>query len=256
MISQFAIAEIEKMQDEGLKPTPADIIRLNAIGLKVDHSAGEVPFYLSRRTATVEGVVLQEPTIGHVLYYQSLKDYGFDLADETTATICHAWVCSFDVDRLPPVVSAEFVHRAICAFVETYFRRVTFARLKMAVCYVLYGYDSAALEFPAPVEEKDDTDRTADDAATDDAWDFAIGIVHHAESLGLGISLADARRHTVAEFSAICTDAVERQHRLAFGSEAVARAVKNDAEKQFYATLIEIRTRLENEREKEEANHG
>lgn len=257
MISQFAIAEIEKMQSEGLAPTPADIIRLNAVGLKVDHSDADAALYQCRRTATIVQQLpdradagaplrLQEPTIGHTLYISHLRDLGYDIDDDTTLTICRAWVFSHDVDALPVVNSSEEVTALVCAFMEKYCLRVTFARLKMAVAYVMFGYDSATLERPAPIDgpSPDEDQPTADDEAVNDSWNFALGVIHKAESVGLGISLADARRHTVAEMNAIVEDAIDHHYRLAFGNKTVSKVYKDHYTKQFYATLTEIRDRL------------
>lgn len=253
MISNFAIAEIEKMQQDGLAPTPADIVRLNAIGLKISHDPSSM-LYQTRRTARLGDVVLQEPTIGHKLYLTEISRMT-DTEDLATMTIVRAWVASFDVDALPPVLSANALVRAVSEFMERHFRRITFTRLAMAVNFVYYGYSSDTLEFPvtAPIEDAGETgadEKTADEIAEDDAYSFEVGVIHEAEAIGLGISLADARRHTPSELLAIVSRAVEQ--RYSFGPHGPRPVLEHRRDKyteQFYDTLNSIRERLTRERD-------
>ena len=59
------------------------------------------------------------------------------------------------------------------------------------------------------------SEETADDSANDELFDVDIGIVHRAEALSLGISLADAMRHTRAQLNAVVRRAFE--HRVDAG---------------------------------------
>ena len=250
MISQYAIAEIDDLIREGLRPTPADIIRLNALGLKVDHGVDDNPLYLAPRVAFVADVRLREPTIAHQLYFAELMRFS-DTHDAVTRICLYAWLLSFDE---PPAAAPTpaGVRTVVSDFIERHFRRVTFAQLEMAVNFCLYGFDSAALERPTRPQLDTDDVPTADDDALADAWSFEIGLIHEAEVLVLGITLADARRHTRAQLHAIVHRALQQRYRLAApkGGEVYKGAIKNKYLAEFTATLDEIRARLAAEKEK------
>lgn len=251
MISQYAISEIDDLVKEGLQPSPADIIRLNALGLKIDHGLDDNPLYIMRRVAFVADVRIAEPTIAHSIYFAELMRF-CATEDLVTRTCLWAWLLSLDE---PPVSAPgpSGVKAVVSDFIDTHFKRTTFAQLAMAVNFCLYGYDSAALERPARPEIGDPSadQPTADDDAVADAWSFEIGLIHEAEILGLGISLADARKHTRAQLHAIVHRALQQQCRAARGaegSEGYKRGMKNKYIAEFTATLDEIRSRLVEER--------
>lgn len=63
MISKLAKQTIEKWQSEGLKPTFDDVIRLNALGLKVEHGSEACEFSAVPRVAFLGDYTLFEPTV-------------------------------------------------------------------------------------------------------------------------------------------------------------------------------------------------
>ena len=251
MVSQFAIDEIERMEVEGLHPTPRDIVRLNALGLKVDHGQSHAPLYFDRRCVWVGNICLMEPTIGISLFTAQYSNvFG---ANTQVADVClKAWAFHL---KEPPAEAPppKDVVEAVSSFVTTHFSGIPVKRLVAAVDYCLYGCDSRSFESPVcrkTISEEDE--RTADDEEEDEAYNIDIGIVHEAEAMGLGITLADARRHTRAQLNAIMERAIESRAALTIGGGEFAKSQKDRHSGEFYATLDEIRHRLERERDAHE----
>jgi len=246
VVSQFAIDEIEQMEAEGLHPTPRDIVRLNALGLKVECGQSHAPLYFDRRCVWIGNVCIMEPTIGVSLFAAQYSDvFG---ADSRVADTClKAW--AFHFKEPPADMPPKDVADAVSKFITTHFSDIPVKRLIAAVDYCMYGCDSRSFERPARKNAGDaEGERTADDAAEDEAFNIDIGIVHEAEAMGLGITLADARRHTRAQLNAIMERAIESRAALTIGGGDLEKSQKDRYTGEFYATLDEIRARLTAER--------
>lgn len=247
MISRFAIDEIEDMEAAGLRPTPRDIVRLNALGLKVERGESDAPIYRDRRCAWVGNVCLMEPTIGVTLFIgRCAEALGVPMAE--CPLLVFAWCMSFRSapKDTPP---RKRLIESIGKFVAAHFKDVTTRRLQAAVDYCRFGCDSETFERPARRADADENAklRTADDEAEDEARNIDIGVVHEAEAIGLGLSLADAMRHTRAQLNAIMSQAIEARARMSFPGGGKGNATKDRFTGEFYATLDEIRERLETE---------
>lgn len=245
MISRYATETIEELEKEGLRLTPADIIRLNALGLKIDRGFDDNPLYTAPRCAFISDVVLREPTIGHSLF--AAECFRFcDVDESVTRTCLYAWLLTLDA---PPSAhpTVHGIRETISHFIEAHYKRVTFSRLSMAVDFCLYGYDSTALERAVKVsDDGEQLDPTADDDALSDAWSFDIGLIHEAQALGLGISLRDARSMTRAHLNAVMNRAIQQRYAFADpkdGSRNLKRTLKNKWIAEFEATVDSIRAR-------------
>ena len=79
MTSELAKADIEEMWDEGLKPTVEDIVRLNALALKLEGArkkcAADSTEYLPRAAAISESVTFRQPTIGHEIWMEKVERF-------------------------------------------------------------------------------------------------------------------------------------------------------------------------------------
>lgn len=78
MTSKLAKSEIEKWWSEGLHPSVDDIIKLNALGLKVEKGSEAYNFAACPRVAFLGDWTLFEPTVGKRIWMdtarQLLKD--------------------------------------------------------------------------------------------------------------------------------------------------------------------------------------
>ena len=70
MISTIAIADIKATISSGVKLTPEEIIRLNALGLKYDYAQSGAELRIMPRLAWLGDVAFREPTIGHEIWMQ------------------------------------------------------------------------------------------------------------------------------------------------------------------------------------------
>ena len=247
MVSDFAIDEIEEMEAEGLHPSPRDVVRLNALGCKVEFGQSHAPLYFDRRCVWVGNICLMEPTIGISLFTAQYSNvFG---ANTQVADVClKAWAFHL---KEPPAEAPppKDVVEAVSSFVTTHFSGIPVKRLVAAVDYCLYGCDSRSFESPVCRKAiSAEGERTADDDAEAEAFNIDIGIVHEAEAMGLGITLADARHHTRAQLNAIMERAIESRAALTIGGGELEKSQKDRYTGEFYATLHEIRARLTAER--------
>ncbi|MBQ8124663.1 MAG: hypothetical protein IJ173_02130 [Kiritimatiellae bacterium] len=247
MISQYALDAIDELIKAGLQPTPADIIRLNALGLKIDHGVDDTPLYTLRRAARIGGVWLREPTIAHHLFIADCRAILPDGGRVGTA-VMRAWVLSLSE---PPAQPPADISAAIDSFIKNQMMDVTLDQIETAVDFCLYGYDSTSLEFPARPQKADDQPiDTADETAAEEAFSFEIGLVHRCEAIGLGISFADAIKHTRAQLHAIYNRAIEKRAELTAPElrDQFLRDRKNRWISEFDATVDEIAARLRAEK--------
>ena len=93
MISQYAISEIDDLIKDGLQPSPSDIIRLNALGLKVDHGIDDSPLYTRRRAARLGSAWIREPTIAHHIFMADCRSLLPD-GGRVGRAVLRAWVMS------------------------------------------------------------------------------------------------------------------------------------------------------------------
>lgn len=259
MISKYAISIIEEMKDKGYDLTPQEIIRLNALGLKVDRGLDDNPLYLSRRCAFLAGLILREPTIGHSIYAAKCFKL-LDVGDLVTRTCLYGWLLA--LDRVPDAdPTVDGLRAVLSSHVAQHYKDIGFPQLKMAVDFCLYGYDSIALEEPVRTDEngkplEDALEETADDEAIHDAQCFEVGIIHEAMALGLGITLEDALKLSRAQMMAIIDRAMLNQ-RAAVSGERLAQYRHNLRNKfiiDFQNTVDAIARRHDELKKLKEAN--
>ena len=137
------------MEADGVKLSASDIIRLNAIGLKLERNpyAAESLFYLPR-IAYLGDVVLRQPTMGHEIWLDDVART-VDMADPMTNLAITAYACSVaNPDDLPPADSRLKITSAMVAF-RWKVRKFTVAQILAATKYVCEGNDDTAQEYPA-----------------------------------------------------------------------------------------------------------
>lgn len=63
MTSKLAKSEVERMWKQGLSPTFEDIIKLNALGVKIEHGADTANFSNCPRIAFLGDILIRQPTV-------------------------------------------------------------------------------------------------------------------------------------------------------------------------------------------------
>lgn len=235
MLSRTAIDSLEELIAEGLTPSPSDIIRLNAMGLKLEairarrsHDCG---YFLPRVALIAPDLYLREPTVGHDIWFDTIRRH-VDVEDPFTVLAVKCYALTRDADELPDPNVPTAIKTAIDAFCAE-MKDFTQAQLWAALDYVLHGCDPASGE-QAPELPK----READGTRLED-WDecVALGILHEGQALLYGVTKAEMRRMTFRHLTSLI-HRVYALHDLTIPDQ-VARA-----ERDYYATLDEIAARL------------
>lgn len=73
MTSKLAKSTIETWWAEGLKPTVEDIVRLNALGLKVENGSEVYDFAACPRISFLGDYMLFEPTVAKKIWIDTAK---------------------------------------------------------------------------------------------------------------------------------------------------------------------------------------
>lgn len=232
MISQTAIATLEEFEAKGLHPTPRDVVRLNAIGLKLEASRGKhaaTSTYLLPRVAAVsETLSFRQPTIGHEIWMQSVDRF-IAPGDYQSMLAVRAFALSRPQSELPDPADPQSVKMAVDAFCRDC-RDLTRDQIYAALNYVMYGCDPTVGESSAKRDE---------DEPDEDSPDFteciALGVLNEGRAVLWGITEADMRNMTARQLSDVI-DRATYYHKVEQGEV--------DWEGRYYATADEIEERL------------
>lgn len=190
MVSDLAIEDIARIEREGGKVSPRDVVWLNSLALRITAdpacTLGALP-----RVCVVEDVLIRQPSISQDILLDEL-DVILD-HDEGTTLAIEAYVLSHGTVEMPahPAMFAAKVQ----GWLRATFKETTAAELRRAVDYVLYGATPEVDELPPLPEktEKDEqkTDNTPRSTSLAD-WQMAsaLGIDSHAALAATSEALA------------------------------------------------------------------
>lgn len=235
MVSQMFKDDFCALEEQGVKLSLEEIVRLNALGCRCENHPDSLAFFALPRCAFVQNgddvLTLREPTIGQELWFQNVLRM-FDESDETTMFLLRAMSMTMDYD-LPPWSDVKGVADGMKNFLANKMKNFTARQVMVAVNYCLFGCDADSGEKPILPndEEKEQTTLDAPELST------TIGVVHQAQSLRLGITIEDMKKMTASELQAVVDDAKARDE---------MKSEKIDKDKyvaEYYATLNAIKTR-------------
>ena len=236
MLSETAIETLEDFRVAGLKPTDADVIRLNALGLKLEaankkHAATDSNDYLPRVAQVTPSLAFRQPTIGHEIWLEKVGRF-VRRGDYLSALAVNAYALSRPPSELPDGDSPEAVAAAVSAFCESC-RDLTRDQIYAAIDYVTFGASPILGENPPPEPHEPDGSDAED-------WKscVAIGVLHEGAVMLYGV--------TQSELESMTRQQVEEMIRRAwiFRGLSVPDDVRT-ARDNYYATVAEIRARLE-----------
>lgn len=139
MTSETARIAINEMWKNGLTPSVDDIVRLNALGLAVDHGECGDGFASMPRFAILGDVILREPTIAVRIWIEEAVRI---LADDEFTVLCvTAYALSTDSRELAPLTSASKICKAVTKFKNEALMPFTVTEILSAIMYVLNGVD-------------------------------------------------------------------------------------------------------------------
>lgn len=239
MISNLAKETVAEFKAEGLDPSFEDIIRLNALGLKVERTDGSdrsADLAALPRLAFLGDYVLQEPTVGKRIWMDLASVI---LGGSYFSLLC---LCSYamyeDADKLPSLKDAKKLRRAVDKFRDEVLIRFTPSEIEAAVDYALRGNDPEYGEEAEPtVEEKKVRE------IPDCALSAARALLTHSATFG--IQEAVAKGVTCRQLEKMIAVAA-----MVKGAD-VAKGEHGKATADFYRTADAIHDRLVKEK-----NHG
>lgn len=196
MVSDLFLKDYKAMTSAGVKLAPADIIRLNALALKV--KLAKKPFLAVHqpRALAFQRFTLREPTIGHELWLEWIGEH-LDMGDNRIFRLVHAYALSRPWQDLPAHSSAPRAIRKIFAFARKHLLGLPESTLADAIDYLLNGADWTAGELPPPRER--DAGRPGGDEAESPVLAMMVGL----KARRLPLTLDEAKRLTASEILAI-----------------------------------------------------
>lgn len=231
MISAMAMRDIDALRADGIDVSPRDIVRLNALGLKVERAPRAAEFVAVPRLAFLGDTSFREPTIGDEEWV-SIAGQSFNLDDGETETLVLAACLSTPFAELPDPRDRRAVCRLLKRFRKGSVRRYTRAQLDAALEYAMYGNDSTTGESAPPREDR--RNESEDVREPVPLW---AGALRDGVALRLG-TLAELRTLTPSQLYALAQCAVECRH-------GKGSATSNTALGEYLRTLDSMRARKE-----------
>ena len=213
MISVMAMRDIEAMTAEGLKISPRDIVRLNALGLKVERASRAAEFVAVPRLAFLGDVSFREPTIGDEEWL-AVAGQSYNLDNPETETLVVAACLSTRHADLPDPRDVRAVGKLLKRFRKGPVCRYTRAQLAAALEYALYGNDATAGESAPPCEER--PRESEDEREPMPQW---AGVLRDGIALRLG-TLAELKQLTTSQLYALVQYTIECKHGGKLGDAA------------------------------------
>ena len=239
MISEMAMADIAQMEADGLRPTPRDIVRLNALALLFEGRKRrylESLYALPRVAAIDEKRWFREPTIGHEIWISKVRRW-IDEDDFETLLAVYAFALSRDSKDLPDGDDRASVAKAVEAYADE-MRDFTREQIFAAIDYVKNGCDQTVGEEPPERKGNEDGDGGESE---DWAECVALGVLHEGQAILFGVSESEMRGMTRRQLEAVI--------RRAYAVHGMSRRGEEDeALGDYNRTLDEIRERLEAEK--------
>jgi len=247
MVCQFAIAKINELKAHGLEPTPEDIIRLNALGLKVEALKKKRPHdsleFLPRVAAISSSVSFRQPTIGHDIWLDKVERICSH--DFQTSLAVKAFALSRPASLLPDPDDPKSIQTAVMEYCES-MKDFTRDQIYAAIEYVVYGADERIGELAAHAQKDEDEDDDGIDGWDEQDWKHcvSVGVLREGQAVLFGVTRAEIEDmpRTMLE---------DLIHRAYYVNRIPMDFDASEAEGNFYVTLDEIKVRLEREK-----NHG
>lgn len=229
MVSKTAQADIEEMWEAGLKPTFADIIRLNALAIEVERvkagfSLAELP-----RVAFLGNVAFREPTVGSEMWLAAASRL-FDADEPETFIILRAFSLSRPQGELPDPADENAVLAGVAEFKDA----LAFATLRQVVAatgYAIHGFNPDSGERAAERKDEEKEDAGAN-------YCYEVGLLRSGMLYRIG-SAAELRDLPPRALHEMVRRAMSRDHGANIRKDAVS-----DAEDDYLRTLDEITERL------------
>lgn len=248
MLSAMFRRDYAAFRAQGLDLTPEDVVRLNALAVRVRLAANaprtaHLPrlVFMPRDSRWRAPLVLREPTVAHELWTEAVARF-IDCEDERNWLFVYAYALSRPADALPDATDDPLrVVKAVFRFAARRLVRFTGEQLSAAVEYCLFGADWTAGELGGAAKRKR-ADAERYPATSTDAPSPTLGLLADARALRLPLTAADAGRLTASELAEAVRGA------LVVAERYDREAAKADALADYCRARDEIRARIMAER--------
>lgn len=226
MTSQLAIEDIEALIDEGCTIHPSDVIRLNALGLKIEKKPD---FRLATlpRVAICGDVLFVQPTIEQDIYIDNMLQVYRSNAG--TQLALEAYVLAHpDKDwSKRPMFPMMFAIKCTL-WIKKHLGKEVATKVRAAVDYCKYGMNPIDGEYPVYVKDENF-----------DKWYYSTGeksssLRQYLEACTYGIASAAALKATSPQLEAM----IERAYLL---NERNISSDEKQATAEYFATLNKIK---------------
>ena len=228
MIADIFRKDYRQMTAQGVKFTPEDIVRLNALAVRAARSMNAASSlalprlaFLPRDSRWRAPLVLREPTIAHDLWIEQAMR--FVPMDNRNMNFLYGYALSREAGKLVDAFSPKKLIRTVFMFAAKRLVGFTEEQLSAAVDYCLFGADwTVGAHAPTEVKvEGEGEQRNLSTVHLCPSPSPTIGLLVRARALRLPISLDDAKRMTASELQ-----------------EAIDRALSEDGKIDWEKTRI------------------
>ena len=220
MITKLAQGEIDRLEGDGIRLTPEEIVTLNDFAIEaLNHKNYYQSVYAERRVRW-GGFTLREPTFAHIHFIEQISDV-VDFDNLQTSIVARSWVCSMSVDELPDPNDTNAVLGKLLQWRAT-IQYITPAVLEAILIYVWLGPN----HLPRVVGNK----TKEEDPISDALRDWSLETVINGVALCVGLTMEDAMRMRPCELDSM----VVQRLRAKDGVE------QKDVFGKFYAYLDEV----------------
>lgn len=233
MVSRLAKSDIEKLRLKGVELTVDEIVRLNALGCKVEYSCENIDIFTMPRCAILGDICFREATLGHELWMREVGRW-MDIDDDIdTMILVRAFTLSKPQDELPDPLDVKKVKKQMDRFFKKELSKYTPRQVVACLNYVTLGDDPNSDEYA--IKTNEDDDEVAKQIADAD-HSIEIGIVNRGIAMKLGLTLADYLSMTPSRVQTIIGEVLDREI-----GEARTKIKKSDALGEYISTLNAIR---------------
>ena len=235
MVSEMAMEDVEAFRSNGIEVPPREVVRLNALGLRVENAAHAPYLHSIPRAAELCGVLFREPTIGAEMWLaRAMSVCAMDL---DTLRMLRALETATPLDELPEPECGEAMRGALEALKKR-LAGATVRQLDDVISWVVRGADHRAEEF-ASADACDQAGAETDDDGDFDFVPLAAGVLYNGVLLHLGTPGELRRMRTgelmdltlQAQFMKFGQQTMKTRHAEALGNYLVARDAVRDAAK-------------------------
>lgn len=244
MVSKTAQADIEDMWEQGLKPSVSDIIRLNALGIKLErcNKPDESIFNIRRCAFLGDGenhICFMQPTVAHDIWRDTVEKI-IDFDDSETSIATDAYICATPYDKLPNANDYEVIKKSINEFLKSLYPYTT-NQIAAAILYCTHGTDWMQGEYAPPnPNEKHDT--------YDEFDSISLGIMLGGIATGIGLTLSEAKSLTRSQIMSMI-----HRHTYCEGNIDKKR-ILSTLEDDYFRTLDEITAQLKSANKDQKQN--